>query len=100
MTWCGHLPEAAVPPFTTASAAPGSSAPSRRSPGAPSTSRPEEWLAWIADQPNLHDAINEAFAAGVVSSIVAYAVGSWEREHRAEADVNERVNAMFARWGH
>lgn len=99
MKWYGHLPEAKVPPFTDASAAPASSASPQRSAGAPSTRRPEDWLAWIADQPNLHDAIGEAFKAGVASSIVAYSVGLWERANRAD-QLNERIGHMFARWGH
>ena len=91
----GQYPEVTVPPFTVASAAPGSSAPPLRSPGAP----PEEWLAWMADQPNLHDAITEAVNAGAGTSIIAYAVGRWEQENRAD-EMDQRISAMFARWGH
>lgn len=86
-------------PLTVVPAAPASSANSQRSAGAPTDPDPKAWLAWLADQPNLHDAIGEAFKAGVASSIVAYSVGQWERNNRAD-QLAERAAAILATWGH
>ena len=59
----------------------------------PTSSRPEEWLAWMSDQPRFCEAIDTTVAAEVHYQLVAFLVGKWEAE-RHQDQVSERFETL------
>ena len=58
--------------------------------------QPEDWLRWMAEQQTLSGPIDTAVAHGMHYSIVAYAVGKWIAENKAD-ELAERIAAEFKR---
>lgn len=58
--------------------------------------RPEDWLAWLADQRCLGAPIDTVVAHGMHYSVIGYAIGKWIAENKAD-ELAERIAAEFTR---
>ncbi len=61
----------------------------------PESKRPEDWLAWLADERSITTAW-EHIPDEMVFRIVAYAVGNWIAENKQD-ELAERIAAEFLR---